>query len=316
MQRIVEAVAETLFLRGVSEAIFKDKLGRLHGQIKRQIRGYKINDPVEKKQQPLSPRMLRRILRRASGGRGRLVANLLVGAFFFACRSCEYVRTSGEPRTRIVRVEDIEFMKKEDGAVVVVPPGTKGATAVRITFRWQKNLQKDEAITQHASGDKELCPVIAWGYVCKLARAQGRGSGGYVNAFEGSRGDVTYTDIMEAIRGIVGEMATHDGALHPEDFGTHSVRSGAALAMYLSGTAVVDIMLEGRWSSDAFLEYIKRQVLERSAGISTDMVNIENFDMLPQRKHRAVLDRSKKSLGHRGSDRSYFVTSPSFHLLH
>jgi len=37
------------------------------------------------------------------------------------------------------------------------------------------------------------------------------------------------------------------------DMGTHSIRSGATMAMYLAGVPVFTIMLVGRWSSDAFL---------------------------------------------------------------
>jgi hypothetical protein len=42
-------------------------------------------------------------------------------------------------------------------------------------------------------------------------------------------------------------------------------------------------MLIGRWSSDAFLRYICRQVLQFSAGISTRMVSpqAQNFFTLP-----------------------------------
>eukprot|EP00978_Attheya_sp_CCMP212_P021308 scaffold62029_cov65-Attheya_sp.AAC.1 len=43
------------------------------------------------------------------------------------------------------------------------------------------------------------------------------------------------------------------------DIGTHSIRSAAAMAMYLAGVPVFTIMLIGRWSRDAFLHYIRRQ---------------------------------------------------------
>ncbi len=42
-------------------------------------------------------------------------------------------------------------------------------------------------------------------------------------------------------------------------------------------------MLIGRWSSDAFLRYIRQQVLQFSAGVSTRMVSpqAQNFFTLP-----------------------------------
>jgi hypothetical protein len=60
---------------------------------------------------------------------------------------------------------------------------------------------------------------------------------------------------------------------HDKEIGTHSIRSGAAMAMYLSGVPAIVIMLIGRWSSDGFLLYIRRQVQEFSYGISSFPTN-------------------------------------------
>jgi hypothetical protein len=49
------------------------------------------------------------------------------------------------------------------------------------------------------------------------------------------------------------------------------------MAMYLAGVPVFTIMLLGRWSSDAFLRYIRKQAKEFSSGISDLMINNENF---------------------------------------
>ena len=44
-----------------------------------------------------------------------------------------------------------------------------------------------------------------------------------------------------------------------EDVGPHSNRSSAAMWMYLNGVRTFTIMLQGRWSSDAFLTYIRKK---------------------------------------------------------
>jgi hypothetical protein len=49
------------------------------------------------------------------------------------------------------------------------------------------------------------------------------------------------------------------------------------MAMYLSGVPVFTIMLLGRWSSDAFLRYIRKQVQEFISGISSKMIHKEEF---------------------------------------
>ncbi|KAL7470172.1 hypothetical protein ACHAXS_010414 [Conticribra weissflogii] len=45
-----------------------------------------------------------------------------------------------------------------------------------------------------------------------------------------------------------------------EDIGTHLLCSSAAMSMYLGQCLVYTIMMIGRWSSYAFLLYIRKQV--------------------------------------------------------
>ena len=56
---------------------------------------------------------------------------------------------------------------------------------------------------------------------------------------------------------------------------THSVRSGAAMAMFLGECPVYVIMMIGRWSSDAFLRYIRKQVEQFSHNVSRRMLRFE-----------------------------------------
>jgi hypothetical protein len=62
-----------------------------------------------------------------------------------------------------------------------------------------------------------------------------------------------------------------------DQIGLHSACSGAAMAMYLVGIPVFTIMLLGRWSSDAFLWYIRKQVQEFSSGIGTKIKQNKEF---------------------------------------
>ena len=75
-----------------------------------------------------------------------------------------------------------------------------------------------------------------------------------------------------------------------KDVGTHSIRSSLAMALYLSRRPISTIMLLGRWSSDAFLLYIRRQVQEFSDGVSADMVANERFFTLPDKVEDDLLD--------------------------
>ena len=72
--------------------------------------------------------------------------------------------------------------------------------------------------------------------------------------------------------------ATETGlGIAKHELGTHSIRSGAAMAMYLGECPVYTIMLIGQWSSNAFLQYIRKQVMEFSHNVSKRMLTFQTF---------------------------------------
>ena len=52
------------------------------------------------------------------------------------------------------------------------------------------------------------------------------------------------------------------------------------MAMFLAGVATIIIMRVGRWSSEAFLEYIREQVEQFTLGVSKKMLQFENFNTI------------------------------------
>ena len=69
------------------------------------------------------------------------------------------------------------------------------------------------------------------------------------------------------------------------ELGLHSIRTGATMSTYLTGVPVFMIMLFGCWSSDAFLQHIRKQVQEFSAGISVKMIQADSFYTIPEASH-------------------------------
>ena len=55
----------------------------------------------------------------------------------------------------------------------------------------------------------------------------------------------------------------------------HSIRLGTAMAMYLEEFPVYVIMMTGRWSLDAFLRFIRKQVEQFSHNVSSRMLRFE-----------------------------------------
>ena len=86
-------------------------------------------------------------------------------------------------------------------------------------------------------------------------------------------------DMLQHIRHTVNNMSGLGFKGH--EVGTNSIRSSLAMALYLSKRPVLTIMLLRRWSSDAFLLYIRRQIQEFSKGVSADMVKNEEFYTIP-----------------------------------
>ena len=62
-----------------------------------------------------------------------------------------------------------------------------------------------------------------------------------------------------------------------DDVRLHSIRSGGAMAMFLSGVSTIIIQRVSRWESDAFMEYIREQVESFTLGVSEKMVQNESF---------------------------------------
>ena len=89
------------------------------------------------------------------------MSQLLIGAFFFAMRSCEYLNVSGERRTKLLIISNIRFYLRRQ-LISHDHPDLPLADSVSITFLFQKKEVRDDTITQHRSNDNVLCPVRQW----------------------------------------------------------------------------------------------------------------------------------------------------------
>jgi hypothetical protein len=64
---------------------------------------------------------------------------------------------------------------------------------------------------------------------------------------------ITSKQILNALKDAVSAIGEDSLHIAANEIGTHSIRLGAAMAMFLGGCPVFLIMMVGRWSSDAFL---------------------------------------------------------------
>jgi hypothetical protein len=94
--------------------------------------------------------------------------------------------------------------------------------------------------------------------------------------------NIVDSDLMLAqLRAAVAHLGESALGYSPADIGTHSIRSGAAMVLVLSGHAAWQIMLAGRWKLSAFLVYIREQVQAFSKGVSDRMIENPDFFHVP-----------------------------------
>jgi hypothetical protein len=288
------------------------------------LKGYTNQDPTKKLQKALTPRILRELTAINSTSLDEAINQLTRGAFFFAMRSCEYLKVadSEKRRTKILLVRNLRFfqirVQLHHG-----DPNLHLADSVSITFEFQKNDERDVTITMHRTGDSVLCPVIAWSNIVRRIRTLPDTSDEspvctYQTA-SGTTGLVTSKQVLHRIRDRVRAIGKDVLGFEAGEVGTHSIRSAAAMAMYLANVPVYTIMLIGRWSSDAFLHYIHRQVQEFSAGVSRRMILSDDFFTIPESTHRED-PRSRhhrdnfSARSHLGLDAQRLSTQPTFAL--
>jgi hypothetical protein len=219
----------------------------------------------------------------ANSKRDLAVSLLVIGALFFAMRSCEYLKTAAEEkkRTKIIRIGNITF-KKGNKIIDHSDPELSSSDLVRIRFVFQKNDKRDVCIHMFRSGDKELCPVIAWAHtIQRVRKIQGVTDNTEVCMFQEkitSPPTLIQADhVRIKLRSIVELIGKEILGFDKDDVGLHSIRAGGAMAMFLSGTSVIVIQRVGRWSSEAFLEYIREQVESFTLDVSRNMLKYEEF---------------------------------------
>jgi hypothetical protein len=130
------------------------------------------------------------------------------------------------------------------------------ADTISITFYFQKNDERDAVVTQHHTHDPKLFPVRLWAAIAKrILSYPGTDHKTSVNTYmhRGKLSEVSSKMMLTHLRAVVIHVGEDNLGFKASEMGTHSIRSGAAMAMYLANVTIFTIMLIGHWSSDAFL---------------------------------------------------------------
>ena len=244
-------------------------------------RHFKNTDPKEKAQRAVTPEVLAYLfIRPKSDNFAQHIADLSNGAFFFACRSCEYAQTTGTRKTKIITPRNVVFRIRNKR--ITNPKLFNTATTVSITFVNQKNDNNFDTVTQHRNGHALQDPVALWArLVNRVLDLPGATIDTTINAFYNkitNRVELVKSEqILQSLRWAVDELGVDHLGFTSDEIGCHSIRSAAAMAMFLNNVKTYTIMLQGRWCSDAFLRYIRKQVKEFSNGVSSAMVDPDTY---------------------------------------
>ena len=210
-----------------------------------------------------------------AGPHTQAICDLIVIGFFFLLRVGEYTHTrkKGRRRTTQFRLGDVVF---EKNGTIIAHNTTSAvlatATSATFTIDNQKNGVRGQVITQHRTGSS-ICPVQALARRVYTLKKNDAPPTTLISAvFNDKVSQVTDKDIVKTIRMAAATIGLHHRGFDLQRIGSHSLRSGGAMALHMNKWDIVTIKKLGRWSSDTFLMYIQSQITGLTEGVSQSML--------------------------------------------
>jgi hypothetical protein len=264
----------------------------MHPTIRSLFKAFDNTDPPPNRQKAITPRLLRRMysLSREEEPGGNTIAavtaDLAILGFFYAMRSCENTAVPIRGRTKLLVLKCIQYWDNNRRTIKHNDPNITLAQRVTITFVDQKNGLKMDSRTHERTKDQVLCPVRRAAALTKriLLTIPNANERTPINTVlvDGQILQITGNYLRDQLRRTCKEMGGKAVlGFDPDEIGTKSIRSGSAMALFLMNHAVHRIMILGRWYSEAFLVYIRPQVLEWTNNMSQDMIYLDSFFHLP-----------------------------------
>ena len=222
------------------------------------MKAYRDKDPAVVRQSALPATVFEYLFKDHSSSLNSAIGQLTSGALFYAMRSCEYSSTEGKPKTKLLTLGNISFYKngkphKSD---------RQNADDVKITFQIQKSGVKNEpAIRRKAPKGHPLCPVCIWASIVdRIQSYKGSDDDTPVNAIlvNDEIRLIKASTIRETIRKAVQALGEENLGINASEVGTHSIRTLCATMLSLQGVDLENIKMAGRWNSDQFLKYIRK----------------------------------------------------------
>ena len=211
------------------------------------------------------------------------MGDLVLIAFYYLLRVGEYTTKAARANTKQTvqfKLEDITFFGhgRNEKLIQLAPSASDQellrAHSATLKIDNQKNGWKGVCIHQEANGEEFLCPVKALARRVIHMRQHTTKRTTPLSAYfvAGVRYDVTDKNIRQSLKhaGDVLDYPRRRG-IPVERIDTHSLRSGGANALSLSGYSDREIQKMGRWRGATFKEYIREELACFSKGMTRNM---------------------------------------------
>jgi hypothetical protein len=204
--------------------------------LQQEFRSFKNTDPEENHQKATPISVISELIHRDGTDLEQATGKLATIGIFFAMRSCEYLKVAKPDlwRTKILRRRNVRFFRGVE-QLGNDHKELEFADCVAFTFEQQKKDKKMDTVTLMASQDARLCPVrAAAAIVRRIRKYPGSSQDSPISTVivNGHLEQVTSTHMIHVLRDAVGAIGEVKLGIKKEDVGTHSIRSGAAMAMY------------------------------------------------------------------------------------
>jgi hypothetical protein len=222
------------------------------------LKAFDNADPPPRHQKAITPKFLQKFYRLLAGKARSAqhpayaqTANITLGAYFFAMRSCEYTKTKQPGCIKRVGLGCIIFCTRHCRVIQHSDPNLLSLTAfITIVFEDQKNGKKMDVRTQGLSGHQFLCPILCWGPAAQKIIATIPKYNGQTNLcsvfLNGEVLDLSNSFIRKLLRhtcDLYGGLTTF--GFHSHEIGNRSIRSRAAMALFLMDHSPAKIMILG-----------------------------------------------------------------------
>jgi len=293
VQAALSAIGKSFELDGYDNPLFLKHTNQLHPRIDRQLESYRRSDPPTRPQLAVPvavPNWVYLASRQSQRPQIRAIGELCLLAFYFLLRVGEYTQPKAgrSTRTQQFRLQDVLFfVNKQPISFAQLRQNPNLPDMVRLRIDNQKNGRCGQIIA-HRAIPLICCPVKACVARVLALLDDNASPDTLICAYrphpQAPVMHVTNDDIIRAVRASIPHLSHRLKGYKPKIVGTHSLRSGGAMALFLSGFTPEAIMKMGRWTSTTFMTYIHEQIdtlsQDAAAKMSQD-VPFANLDVSP-----------------------------------